>query len=100
MQYAELLIEHTEQISNDVKSAERESEEILRNVELLAMLGEVLVSEGMDDFDDEDYAAFSRGLTSEARDIAAMINRGDYQTVGAGVAKLRQRCDACHEEYR
>lgn len=100
MEYAESLIEATEELSNSEASAERESETISRNAELLAMFGAVLISNGMDDFDDEDYANFSRGLSKSSQQVAAAIERHDFAAVSVGVAKLRQRCDACHEAYR
>jgi hypothetical protein len=100
MEYADLLIETLEDATRDAGSVKRETDSIKRNSELLSMLGEVFTKEGMDEFDDEDYAKLSRDLTTTSKEVSAAIERNDVEAVRKGTSSIRQRCDACHEQYR
>jgi hypothetical protein len=100
MEYAELLIEALEDGARDEGTIKKETDLVKRNSELLALLGEILVQEGMDDSDDEDYAKLSRDMASDSKNVTAALGRGDFEAVRIGVSKIRQKCDACHEDYR
>lgn len=100
MEYGESLIEALEDASRDEASVKREIDLIKRNAELLSMFGEVLTREGMDEADDEDYTDLSRQMIEQSKQVAAAIERGDVAAVRGGVSAIRQKCDACHEQYR
>ena len=100
MEYLELLVESLEDGVRDEKTYKSEAETVKRNAELLSMIGEVLVQEGMDEADDEDYTGLSDGMTTEAVAVVKALGRDDYEAVRQGVSKIRQRCDSCHEQYR
>ena len=100
MEYAEMLIDALEDDGRDEKSIEAGIPDIRRRAELLAMLGEVLVKEGLDDAEDEDYAEFSHGMTTASREVVSAIDRADNEAIRAGISGIRSRCDACHAEYR
>lgn len=100
MEYAEQLINALEDTTRDEASIKSEVDSIKRNTELLAVIGEVLVKEGMDDADDGDYATFSRAMTAEAKIVSEAIERIDVEAIRRGASLIRQRCDACHEQYR
>jgi hypothetical protein len=100
MEYAELLIEALEDGARDEGTIKKEAELVKRNSELLALFGEILVQEGMDESDDEDYAALSRDMANDAKNATAALGRGDFEAVRLGVSKIRQKCDACHQQYR
>ena len=100
MEYAEALVESLEDGARDEGTIKKETDLVKRNSELLALLGEILVQEGMDDADDDDYAKLSRDMTKDASAANKALERGDYEAVRLGVAKIRQKCDACHEDYR
>ena len=100
MEYLELLVETLEDSVRDEKTYKDEVDSIKRNAELLSVVGEVLVQEGMDEADDEDYTGLSDAMTEEATSVVKALGRDDYDAVRQGVAKIRQRCDACHEQYR
>jgi len=99
MQYAEKLSEQIRSASRDAKSTENNADAIRRDAQLLAMVGRVLTREGLDEADDEDYAAFSLSMTKAATAVAVAIERGDYE-IGPKVGAVTQSCDACHEMYR
>ena len=100
MEYAELLVDSLDDVTTNEATIKAEIDAVRRNAELLAMLGEVLVKEGMDEADDEDYAKLSRDMTEAANAIVAAIEPLDAEAVSAGASAVRQKCDACHEQYR
>ncbi len=100
MEYAETLIDALEDGARDEGTIKKETDLVKRNSELLAVLGEILAQEGMDDADDEDYAKLSRDMTENGKGVTAALSRGDFDAVRVGVSKIRQKCDACHEQYR
>lgn len=100
MKYAELLIDALEDATRDAESVDREIDTIKRNGELIAMLGVVLSREGMDDSDDEDYTQLSLDMTKTAETLGKAIERNDTEAIRRGASMIRQRCDACHEQYR
>ncbi|MGB1817576.1 MAG: hypothetical protein ACPHJ3_19580, partial [Rubripirellula sp.] len=100
MEYAELVIESLEDGARDEGTIKKETDLVKRNSELIAVLGEILAQEGMDDADDDDYAKLSRDMSGDGKAVTAALGRGDLEAVRLGVSKIRQKCDACHEQYR
>ena len=100
MEYAELVIESLEDGARDEGTIKKETDLVKRNSELIAVLGEILAQEGMDDADDDDYAKLSRDMSDDGKAVTAALGRGDLEAVRLGVSKIRQKCDACHEQYR
>ncbi len=100
MEYLELLIGELEDGVRDEKSFRGQIDAVQRNAELLSLVGEVLIQEGMDEADDEDYQGLSDSMTEQSVQVVKAIGRDDYDSVRQGVAAIRQRCDACHEQYR
>jgi len=100
MDYADQLINALEDANRNEDSIQENLPAIKRNAELLAVLGEVLVREGMAEADDDDYAKLSRGMVSEAKQVVGAIERRDLQAISTGISGIRQRCDTCHNQYR
>ncbi|MGB7329566.1 MAG: hypothetical protein WBD31_32125 [Rubripirellula sp.] len=100
MEYAERLVDSIEGNSRDAASIESNIDAVRRDAELIAMLGEVLTKEGMDEADDDDYVKLSRDMTADSQKVVAAIERADFEGARAGVSQIRGRCDACHEQYR
>lgn len=100
MEYLEQLINSLEDGVRDEGSFKTGTDSIKRNAELLAMVGEVLVQEGMDEADDGDYVGLSRAMTKSAVEVTQAVGRTDYDAARQSVSAIRQRCDACHEQYR
>ena len=69
MEYIEQLIDVLEDAARNEASVNAGADVIKRNSELLAMVGEVLVQEGMDEADDGDYVKFSRSMTEAAKGV-------------------------------
>ncbi|MGB7343082.1 MAG: cytochrome c [Pirellulaceae bacterium] len=100
MEYAEKLKDSLQDATNNAASVKEKGDQIRRQAELLAVLGVVLTKEGMDDFDDKDYAALSKQMAEAASGVVGALERGDADAVRKGVGAITQSCDACHEQYR
>ncbi|MEM9588634.1 MAG: cytochrome c, partial [Planctomycetota bacterium] len=100
MVYGESLLEALQDDTRDEKSYRAAPDDVLRQSELLAMLGRVLVQEGLDDADDEDYAAHSNKMSDAAISVLDAIRRDDFDAIRRGVGAISQSCAACHEDYR
>lgn len=100
MQYVEELLDRLSDNANSAASAEENQEAVRRNAELIAVVGEVLVQEGLDDGDDPDYADLSRGMTRAARKVVDAIDRKDFESIREHVGSVTQSCSDCHDQYR
>lgn len=100
MAYAELLLDRLSGQANDEASAKENVDAVRRNAELIAVVGEILVQDGMDESEDEDYVALSRSMTDAARSVVTAIERQDFGGVRKAVGDITQSCAACHEQYR
>ncbi len=100
MQYAESLIESLQQASSDPGSIKAQSDLIGKRAELIAMLGEALSQPGMDDAADPDYVKLSRAMSDSAGNLSSALEQADASQIQAAVGAIRQRCDACHQQYR
>ena len=100
MEYAELLKEQLRNATSDADDVKAEPNDVRRPAELLAILGRILVKEGMDDSDDADYVAFSEAMTKAAQGVTRGLELDDYDAIGRAVGAVTQSCDDCHGQYR
>ena len=100
MEYAEQLKDSLQSITNDAASVKSNPDQVRREAELFAVLGVVLIQEGMDDFDDDEYKALSKKMSDAGTSVVAALERDDPAAVRKAVGAITQSCDACHEQYR
>ncbi|MEM9825251.1 MAG: hypothetical protein AAF958_01620 [Planctomycetota bacterium] len=100
MEYAEELVSRLEDTGVDARRIKADPTPVRHNAQLLAMLGEVLVREGMDEADDEDYQVLSRAMSKTGAEIVRAIEAQDFEAAEKTVSQMRTRCDQCHEQYR
>ncbi|QDV86641.1 cytochrome c [Planctomycetes bacterium TBK1r] len=100
MEYAELLKEQLRNATSNADDVKAEPNDVRRPAELLAILGRILVKEGMDDSDDADYVAFSEAMTKAAQGVTRGLELDDYDAIGRAVGAITQSCDDCHGQYR
>ena len=100
MEYAEYLRDSLKEVTNNTAAIKANSDQVKRDAELVAMVGEVLIQEGLDDFDDEDYAAMSKSMSKAALNVVGALERNDGDAVRKGVGAVAQSCETCHEQYR
>lgn len=75
-------------------------EKIKHEAEIVAAIGEALMQEGMDDGDDEDYAAFAKVMKAGALDVVAAVEAMDADGARKGSGEIAKACASCHENYR
>ncbi|MDM4016715.1 hypothetical protein [Roseiconus lacunae] len=100
MQYAEALNDQLREATGDQAMVESEPGDVRRPAELLAVLGRILVQEGMDEADDEDYRNYSKAMSDAALEVTRGLELKDYGMISKGVGNIMQSCDACHADYR
>ena len=100
MEYGVYLRDSLKTMTSNEGSFKSNVDQVKREAELLALLGQVFIQEGMDDYDDEDYAGFSNELTKHSVSVVEAVDRGDYDAVRKGVGAAAQACDDCHDTYR
>ena len=100
MEYCELLLEQIEDATNNPNDIKADPDQVKRLAELFAVLGQVLIQEGLDDYDDEDYAVLSKAMSKAGVQARDALDRGDIDAVQKAVGAISQSCANCHEQYR
>jgi hypothetical protein len=100
MEYADQLREQLRLATNSAEDVQAEPDDVRRPAELLAVLGEILTQEGMDEADDPDYVAYSKAMTQAAKGVTRGLELDDYEAVSRAVGEITLSCDNCHGEYR
>lgn len=100
MEYLEELRESLREATAAEASVKSDPDSVRRSAELIAVLGKVLTQEGMDDWDDEDYAGYSDQMTKAAVAVTRGLEVNDYEAIRKAVGAVTQSCDACHGDYR
>lgn len=97
-------LEAAEQVAGGIVASkeafEKQVDALLREVEFVAAIGEVIQQKAFEYHDDDTYrgyAAAMRDAAVRARDAA---RRADYDAVRAAVGDLKKSCDTCHGDYR
>ncbi len=85
--------------SND-KEFQAHGEDVLREAEVVAAIGQFFLEEGMDDAEDEEYRAFSEQMKSAAQAVVSAVKQNDLSAAQSGVGKISQACSNCHDAYR
>lgn len=75
-------------------------ETLVREAELVAVIGAVLAGDGMDDADDTEYQEFARLLQRGGAALAAAARQEQEQSAGQAVADISRSCIECHNNYR
>ena len=94
------LESHLKQNLSSESEFKKNTEEIIHQGELLAAFSEMLIKEGMEDGDDEDYAAYVKTMRDAARDVVEGVKLNDYERARKAIGVVDQTCNECHELYR
>lgn len=95
----EILAELKQNTAND-DSIRENTDRILHQASLVAVMGRVMVQPNMDDADDEDYAKLSEKMTAASLAISQAVQSTDLELVRNSVNRLEQSCNKCHENWR
>jgi hypothetical protein len=101
MEYLDaVLYDQLDPLSRNASEIEENKVSLQRFAEIVAVVGDVLLKEGMPQADDEDYQKLSQVMIDAALEVRGALQRGDTEQVGVAISEISQSCDACHEQYR
>ena len=101
MEYLDVLAkEELPNLTNNDDGLAEDPDSIRRLGDMVALVGHVLIQEGMDEYDDEEYANLSKSMRDAALGIAEGVELKNADAIRKAVGAVNQACDACHEQYR
>ena len=78
----------------------KQAERLLHEVEVAAVIGEVIQRPDYEDHDDDTYRGYAAALRDAALDARKAVAAGDYDAARTAVGALKKSCDTCHGDYR
>lgn len=75
-------------------------DQLVHEANIVAAIGEVLVQEGMEDGDDEDYAVHAIAMRDAALDVVSAVKVDNYELARKAVGAIGQACSKCHADWR
>lgn len=76
------------------------SEELVKDAEIIAAIGQVMMQNGMEDADADDYKVFCQRLVKAGKDIVDGVKLKNFQSASAAGGEIGKCCTECHENYR
>jgi hypothetical protein len=73
---------------------------VLRDAEIVALIGEVIQREEYEYHDDDTYKGYAAGMRDAALRVRAAAQKKDYEAARSSLGELKKSCDACHGDYR
>lgn len=101
MQHLEAIFEpRLKQNLSDKGRFTNNAEEVVRDAEVIAAIGQVMMAEGMEDADADDYKQFCAKLVKAGKDITEAVKLKNFDAASAAAAAIGKSCTECHEAYR
>jgi hypothetical protein len=101
MEYLETTLDSPLQSgTNNPDDFEDALDDLRRAAAMVAVVGQVLTEEGMDEADDPDYCELSLAMTRAALDLRAALQQQDAEAARLAVGQISQSCSDCHNQYR
>jgi hypothetical protein len=75
-------------------------ERVLRDAEIVALIGEVIQREEFEYFDDDTYRGYAAAMRDAALRVRDAAHKKDYEAARSGLGELKKSCDSCHGDYR
>lgn len=76
------------------------ADELPQEAEIVAAVSHVLLLDGLDDAEDEDYVRHSNEMTQAARDLRTAVENLQFEPASNSVNRMGQACSNCHEAFR
>lgn len=86
--------------TSSAASFSADSENAMREAEIIAAIAETLTREGMEDGEDETYAEFANLMKRSALDIVAAVKSNNADQARAATGEIAKACSDCHDNYR
>lgn len=78
----------------------KSADDVRREAELMAAIGEAIGQEGYEFADDDTYLGYAHEMRDAALEIVGAVKSNDYDTARAASGKVEKACSNCHEGYR
>jgi hypothetical protein len=78
----------------------RAAAQLLHEVEMAAIVAEVIQRKDFEYHDDETYRGYAAAMRDAALKARAAAAKDDFDGVRAAAGDLKKSCDACHGDYR
>ena len=78
----------------------KNSDKILHEAQIVAVLAEVIQREGFEYADDETYLGFAKQMRDQAREVANAVKLKNYDAARKAAGQIDKACSSCHEGYR
>lgn len=73
---------------------------VLRDAEIVAVIGEVIQQSDYEYHDDDTYRGYASAMRDAALRVRSAAQKKDYEAARAALGELKKSCDACHGDYR
>ena len=73
---------------------------VLRDAEIVAVIGEVIQQADYEYFDDDTYRGYASAMRDAALRVPSAAQKKDYEAARAALGELKKSCDSCHGDYR
>jgi hypothetical protein len=74
--------------------------DLLREAQLLAVIGHVIQDESYEYGDDIEYVGYAKQLEQDALELAEAAKGSDFERAQSAAGKINKTCSTCHEGYR
>ena len=82
------------------KNFRRRNSDVAHESQLLAVLARVIVAEGYESSDEEEFSDYARQFGEASTALAEAAQEKNYEAARSATGRLTQSCSACHEDYR
>ena len=77
-----------------------QAQALLHEAEIAAALAQILVYEGLDEWDEPQYARYCEQLKQGAAAVIQAVKQNDYDSAVNASGVISKSCSNCHESYR
>ena len=86
--------------TKDAAAVKANTDAIIREGEIMAMLGKIIQDKSYEFADDATYLGFAKELEQQARTAVECAKKGDAAGASSAVSKMQKACDDCHGGFR
>ena len=101
MQHLEAIFEpRLKQNLSSPAAFKQNMDDIVRDAEVIAVIGQVIAQDGMEDADASEYKDFCKKMIKASQDITTAVKLKNFDAASAAASAIGKSCTECHEGYR
>lgn len=85
---------------NSEKSFKAATSKIESSADLIIMMGRTMFNGDPDYSDDDYFLKQAEDMTISAKQIKALVKKGDYEAASRSFSSIKKNCDNCHQRFR